>query len=131
MVFERDYYILSYVIQSRQRPKASAACIAISETLFILWDVMLPKREQLVPDELDGVFLLLFSKPLKKVRQQRDDVKAWLNAHPLPEPDSKQKREIYEEVNAMMMPLLKKAGFRSLAQLERHCEDEEARKAKM
>lgn len=127
MVYERDLNLLNLIVQLRQRPKATQVQIKMSIALYNIWDVMLPSSERLFGSKLDGAMLLLFDKPMKALRKQRAEVEWWLKMNPPPEPSKEESREIYRQTNAVMQPQLKQLGFRSLAQLERFCDEEEVR----
>ncbi len=119
---QRDFHFVDHIIQIRQRPKGTRFARRLSAIMMTCFDMMLPKREQLKGEQLKDMFGLLYMLPMRDLREWRDDLDFWLRVNPLPELDKKGKREVYKEVNEAMKPLLKPLGFRSLAQLENHCE---------
>ena len=127
---QRDYHLLDYVILCRQRPQGSKVKKAVAIVAVGAFDALLPKRKQLIDDSLDTVLWLLYALPMRDLREWRREVKSWLACYPVPELTKKERTEIYRSTNAAMKPILKQMGFRSVAELERHCEMEEERERK-
>ena len=114
---ERDYLFVNAVLERRVNRKRRQAMADINTLLWVSYDVMLPLRWQVAHDCGD-VLWLFHVTPLRDLRailrnreQRRDELK--LLAH-IPPPD----KEVYREVNAIMKPLLKRKGYRSLAEFE-------------
>lgn len=123
---QRDWHLIDCVILWRQRPQGSrfqrwqAAFNASS------FEVMLPERMQLGEEGRSFMLPILFLLPMADLRDWRRELGSWLRWNPQPQVDRKARKQIDKLVNAQIKPLLKEIGFRSLAQLERHCDEEEA-----
>jgi Family of unknown function (DUF5681) len=123
---QRDYHLIEYIILCRQRPRGSRFHRTLAMFQMGCFDALVPQRQQLKGDALDDMMALLWALPMADLRDWRRELRIWLTINPLPEPDKKARKEISKYVNAVMKPIIQPMGFRSLAQLERHCEEEKA-----
>ena len=122
---QREYHFLDLLILSRQRPSGSKFLqnLAMIQTAYM--DCMLPRRQRMTSKHTDTAMVLLCSRPLRELRKRRDELKHWLACNPLPQLSKKQRKEVYQITNRIMQPLLRPLGFRSVAELEKHCEAQE------
>ena len=124
---QRDYHLVDYIILHRQRPRGSRFHLTLAMFQMGCFDAILPQRQQLKDDALDDMMALLWALPMADLRDWRRDLRIWIKINPLPEPDRKARKEIDKITNAILKPIIKPMGFQSLAQLERHCEEKEAK----
>lgn len=121
---ERDYHCVHYIILCRQRPQGTAFDQSLSLSMMVSYDSMLPKRMRLLGKSSAQALEMIFMLPMADLRDWRRQLSYWHKLNPWPELDKKSRKEVYKSVNAAMKPFLKPLGFRSVAQLEHHCEKE-------
>jgi hypothetical protein len=119
----RDFHLVRYVVLCRQRPKGSVFHRRLAALEMQAYNHMLPRRQRLGGEALSQMLDVLFVLPMAELRDWRSDLQFWLQLNPMPELDKQARKDIYKFVNKVMQPILKRQGFRSLAQLERHCEE--------
>ncbi len=119
---ERDVAFMTIVIKIKARSKAADATLRLASFSFYHHDALLPKRWQIAQDFewLAALHLELRSAQLQKaLASDKRKAEMWKaisgNSKPCP--------EAYRVANAVLAPVLKKQGYRSLAQFERAYED--------
>lgn len=124
---QRDYHLIDHLILSRQRPRGSRFQLWLAAFNMNNFNLMLPRHQQLADEGLNDMLTILLRLPMADLRDWRRDLDLWLKLNPQPQPGKKARKETYKFVNALMNPMLKDIGFLSLAQLDRHYEEEEAK----
>ena len=113
---ERDATIASLALKSRK----SKSDTTLLFTIWLTYDIQLPKRWQNF-DRGEVILFWLDLKPLRELRalnsRHAENVAQLRKTFQKP-----WDKETYRTANAVMKPLLKHYGYRSLAELERHYE---------
>jgi hypothetical protein len=114
---ERDYFFAQAELEDRVHKKRARALSDIYMNFWVSYDVMLPLRWQIAGDCMD-LLLQFHHMPLRELRasvdkldKRRDFLRLFAR---IPPPD----KEAYREVNAIFKPLLKRHGYRSLAEFD-------------
>ena len=114
---ERDYMFACACLNKRLRKRRSEEWQTIDMLLWTAWDVRLPLRWQISHDCINALWLFRVI-PLRKLRSytkmagERCEIKKVIAGVDSPD------KEVYRKTNAMMKPLLKRYGYRSLAEFE-------------
>ena len=117
MLALRDYHISSLIVEMRRRGKNRKAGIAI-HSLWIVYNMMLPLRWQINEDEFLSLADVLFLIPMKVLRRRAEQDRERAEFWPAFQLSKEENRDVDKQVNAIMRPVLKASGFRSLAHLE-------------
>jgi hypothetical protein len=124
MTKQRDVHFFEYIILNRQRPKGSQFDRNLVQNKLVFMDSLLPKRMRIIGVQLGQLMQIFFDMPIKELRDYKRDHILWIKTNPAAEFDNKTKREVYKQANAIMKPLLKQRGYRSIAHLESVCANE-------
>jgi Family of unknown function (DUF5681) len=121
---ERDYLFAYGILDSRQRKTRSRAWQEMYTFLWVSYDVMLPKRWQLVGN-MEAEFFKLHFLPMKELEKLVDERKHESDFRKaLAGVSDEWDKESYKTVNSIMKPLLKRQGYRSLREFEHAFETE-------
>lgn len=119
---ERDVSFTNSMIDIRQRRVVACGKPSIWDLLWTCWDAMLPLRWQVLPRR-DLYELRFLSLPLRRLRAFKKERTAEADRlRPAAGVDPHDK-EGYRFANTVMRPLLKRQGYRSLAEFERAYEE--------
>jgi hypothetical protein len=119
---ERDATFITHIIKLKVSQVGNRGLPKFWAILWLSWDVVLPLRWQ-NHQRYHELGLFYLCQPLRKLRKMEALLKveaAELKSRAdLPVND----KDVYREVNAIMKPLVKRLGFRSLAEFERAYEE--------
>ena len=127
---ERDYLFAMTELRIRIEKKGDLRLQDIYRILWISYDVLLPKRWQIGEKyiyemiKLDKLRLLELKNEVEHRCQYRSLLLACLNT-------TSQDKEAYRQVNTIMKPLLKRLGYRSIAELDNAVEHQGIRHVKL
>lgn len=115
---ERDYLFAYGILDGLQRKQPCRALQDIYTFFWVSYDVMLPKRWQLVGN-MEAEFFRLHFLPMKKLEKLVDELRAEADFRKaLAGISDEWDKESYKTVNLIMKPLLKRQGYRSLREFE-------------
>jgi len=120
---ERDYYFATAALARRSRDKASRQLAKFWDTVWVSFDVLLPLRWQVSSDATLPMWFMMV-RPIGDLRAELRIYAERAATLRLATTGRARTREEYHFVNTIMRPLLKRMGYRSLAQLERAHEGE-------
>lgn len=121
--YQRDYHLYALIAEISGSNNRLLVCahltwVALNNLLPLLW--------QVEPSEIDREYMRLLAVPIHRLQARADTAKRQAELMPEPQLDKKARRENYRSVNKAMQPLLKRKGFRSVAELEHHVSEVEA-----
>jgi hypothetical protein len=119
---ERDMCFAKAMLDVRKRRVADCGKLSIWDPIWIIWDAKLPLRWQLMPrkDVFEPFFLSMPMRKLRAFEKERaaevDELRQRAGYNP-------NDKDGYRFANTVIKPLLKRQGYRSLAQFERAYEE--------
>ena len=119
---ERDICFAKAMLDVRKRRVADSGKLSIWDPIWMIWDAKLPLRWQLMPRK--DVFELFFiSMPMRKLRAFEKERTAEVDELRQRAGYNPKDKDGYRFANTVTKPLLKRQGYRSLAEFERAYED--------
>ncbi len=114
----RDHYFGVTCIHVRSGAPSAEFLQKFYTTVWMWFDTMLPKRWQMDEDTLSKIFGFFMIIPLVDLKRLVSGFAKRAETLALPPPTPAVRKEVYKETNAIMRPLLKVKGYRSLAEFE-------------
>jgi Family of unknown function (DUF5681) len=116
---ERDHNFAESIILMREQKRKMRGLPDAFIIVWQAWDAMLPLRWQII-DDFEPVLFVYFEMRLSRLRQFARKLETRCETLKekacIPPPD----KESYQMTNKLFKPLIKRFGFRSLAEFENH-----------
>ena len=114
---ERDMCFAKAMIDIRKQRVVACGTPSIWDPMWMYWDALLPLRWQLLPQR-DLHELSFLSTPMRKLRALEEACAAEVEGLRRRAAYDPQDKDAYRFANTVMKPLLKRQGYRSLAEFE-------------